>query len=570
MSKRSQILVIEPVRLSGHRIRRALPEQSFEVIELSSPNMGRKQLALSRPLLVFVSVPDEATGIYPFCREVASKGIPLILLEPNPTKASVIEAVRCGALDVMVCPPPESLIASRVRKVLVKLGRALPQPGEKSKIDFPESVKAPRSRVDYVIKEAQSLLALPHAVSSVLRLCSRPDTSAVDLVPPIETDSAIAASVFRVVNSAAMGGVHPVTDLRNAIARLGMKATSNLAMAQSVFGMFDRKGDTLGFDRTEYWVHSLGTACCARALASVWKVADPDDAFLAGLLHDFGKMLLDEYLPVEYQQAVRDANVEGDPVRIAERKKLEVDHAYVGGRVAEQWGLPGHFSHAIADHHKYEKLLKRDDSEAPQKDKSLAVARCTCLANQLAKAFGFGHAGDFLVETESLTLWRELDSVELDVSKLYSNVRDDLCEMLDLLHLSTKELGLELEEPGSERVLLCLPEGEPQYRIPLEAFFARLGHSSVTRPTLEGATTEDAPFLIGVTTVSGTLDDVKQAAQKLIERVPAVIVFADCPEVGKEGTKLNERTAAVPQRLDFYVLSKHVSEVLSPPDSPPS
>jgi len=396
--KRPQVLVVELVRQSGHRIRQALPESEYGVIELSSPNAGRRQLTLGLPALAFISTVHGPDAMYAFCRDVARRGVPVIVLQDAPTKASVIQAARCGAVAVMVAPPSQEKISPRVRQLLDKkkdvADKGPRKPEEVPKLTFPEGMKSPRARVEFVVMKAQTLLALPHAVSAVLRICSEPGSSAADLVAPIQTDSAISASVFRLVNSAAMSGRHRVTDLRNAVARLGTKATSNLATAQSVFKMFDQKGDTFGFDRTEYWIHSLGVACCARALAGVGNKVDPDDAFLAGLLHDFGKMVLDEYVPTEYQEAVKHANIEGVPVREGEQHVFDVEHAYVGRKITGQWGLPDRLVQAVANHHHYDVLLKDADPAEPEGFQALALAQITCLANQLAKAFGFGHAGD--------------------------------------------------------------------------------------------------------------------------------------------------------------------------------
>jgi len=568
MSKKHRILVVERTRTWYRAVTQALPRDEYEVVEASTPRVGRKKVAISSPSLALVSTDYENQDAYPFCTELAGNGVAVIVLETFPSKYKVVKAARHGALDVLIPPPQADLIVSRVRKALVKTGKALPQPHEAPKIQIPGHTKDPRSRVEYVLKKAQDIVALPHAVSAVLRLCAQQDTGASDVLVPVKSDGAITARALRYANVVSQASLHQITDLQAAIARLGMRATANMALTQSVFNMFEREGDTFGFDRTEYWVHSLGTACCARALAaSLWDEIDPDDAFLSGLLHDVGKMLLDEYLPLEYQQAVKDANMEGTPVRLGELKQFRVDHTYVGAQIAQHWRLPEHVRRAIADHHKYENLLKTEEPGTPEERDLLAITRCTCLANQLAKAFGFGNAGDSLVETESLNLWSKLDGVNLDFPKLYSGLRDDLGEFLDLLEISSDELRLEFGESGSERVLLCLPEEEPQYRIPLEAFFAHLGCSTVTRPTLEHTPEEGAPFAMGVTSVSGTLDDVKKAADMLILQVQRGVVFTDCPGVTSEPLKLNDKITVVRRLLDFHVLNELVGETLSPSDS---
>jgi len=563
VSDKQLIIVVESGPVSGPRIRRALPEDSFEVIEVATPQEAVEAIARMDPALVCISTDYGAEAVYGFCNKLVKYGFAVVLLERRPTRESVIRATRYGALDVFLHPPRREVILPRVKKALVKSGKALPEADEKPPLPLTATIKEPRARVEYVIKQAESLLALPHAVSAVLRLCAQPDTSAKDLVGPIESDSAIAASVLRLANSAAMASAHRVTGLQNAIARIGIKATSNLAMAQSVFKMFKRQSNTFGFDRTEFWMHSLGAACCARALGHRWRGMDPDDAFMAGLLHDLGKMVLDEHLPVEYQQAVKNANVKKVPIRVGERQTFEVDHAFVGIRIAKQWDLPEHVCRAVASHHRYERLTPKGDGETAPRDPSLAVTRCTSLANQLAKAFGFGHAGDFFVEPESLGIWQALRDVRLDIPKLYASALEELMAFLSLLRVPTGDLSPERPEPKPERVLLCLPEDEPPYQALLEGFFARLGYATVTQPSLDQAPAADGPFVMAVASVSGSYAVVEHAAARLLELAPSGIVFAPCPEIPKEGLGVNGNVHALGRMLDFYVLSKTVKSAIS-------
>lgn len=561
--------MVEPTSVSGPRLRENLPEDKFEVVEVSTLQEAIRHIARSMPSLLLVSTEYGLGPIRSLCKGLENQALGIVFLVPTPTKQNVIEATRCGAIEVLVHPPEPAVIVPRIQRALVKSGKVLPQAvaGEASKLPLADKIADPRNRVEYVIQQAKDLLALPYAASAILRLCFQPDTSAADLEAPVQADSAITASVFRLANSVSIAGIHRVTNIRNAIARLGVKATANLALAQSVFNMFEKEGDSAGLARTGYWVHSLGTACCARALASRWKEVDPDEAFLAGLLHDIGKLLLDEYLADDYQHTLEYAAVEGKPLRLAERATLQIDHCWVGERLARQWKLPDILSRAIADHHSYAKLSKRQrkGEVVVREAESLPITRCTSLADQLAKAFGFGHAGDSLVETEALALWQDWDRVKLDVAKLYATACRDQREFINLLQISNEEFQCAPPECRPVRALLCFPEEEPRYRLLAAAFFVRHGYSPVTRTKFEGAPSEATSFAIGVTSALGTLDAAKEAADLLSRHVPVGIVFTDCPDVGKKGLKLSETVTALPQRLDFGVLDQLVADLAPTP-----
>ena len=562
-SNKHLIIIIEEKRLSGRRFKTALPEKEYEIREASTPYQAINDIATSNPSLVLISTEYGAKAVYTFCMKLASKGFGLVILHNKPTKVEVVRATRYGALDLLLRPPIQSTIRPRIERALIKCGRMLPKAKTKE-MDFPEDMVEPAKRIEYMLKKTEQVLALPHAVSTVLRLSSRTDTSASHLVPPVESDAAISAAILKSANSVASGSSHRIDNIRGAVARLGMKETTNLVMAQSVFKMFDREGDTFGFDRTEYWVHSLGTACCARSLAPFIEGVNPDNAFLAGLLHDIGKMLLDEYMSTDYQEAVRNANIECEPVRRGETKTFATDHTNVGSNIAKQWKLPEYIHDSIAGHHSYDRILKENEDATEKKDENLPIVRCVSLANQLSKAFGFGHAGDFLVERKALDLWNDLSFTKLDFPTFYPTVLASLLSYLEMMGISAKEFGLKVYEPREETVLLTFPDEDSRYQLLLEAFFVRLGYQVESCISLEAMPEKKADFAVGIAKVKGTMDDVKEVGAKLAEVAPSGIVFADSSDIKREGFDLGYGIVAVKDQMDFYILRDALDKLVKP------
>ncbi len=412
MMTKFRLLVVGRTRVSYNVLRKILPPQTYDVVAAYSSQEARKEVDYFPPALAFIHYNLRDKQSYALCKELAQKDITVIIVEEYPTRRSIIRAVRHGASAVLVEPFKANVILSRIHRVLVKSGRALPEPEEKPRLDIPIEINDPRARVEYMLKKVGKLLALPHAVAKVVRLCSLPNTSAAELLIPIESDSALTTSTFLLANSAAQGCVTRITNLKAAIARIGMKATTNMVLTQSVFKMFKQSSDTFGFDRGQYWIHCLGTACCARVLAEQWTDIHPEDAFLSAVLHDLGKVLLDEFLPVEYQQCVRTAQMSGIPLHLAELKLLQVDHTYVGRKIAAKWGLPESLCSTIANHHNHKLLRTESKSTSLKSENQRILTRMTCLANQLAKAFEFGHAGDLVVKKEAHALWADLDAFQ--------------------------------------------------------------------------------------------------------------------------------------------------------------
>ena len=235
----------------------------------------------------------------------------------------------------------------------MRLGKALPEKRE-IRVDL-SAGKTSRDKVAILLGKVSELLAMPFSVARVIQLCNSPTTSATDLVQPIRADPALTSMILRRANSVVYGGREPCSSPQQAVVRIGIRETRNIAATFSVFEMFSTQTKSFGFNRFWFWLHSLAVAAAAQFLARRLKLGQPEDAFLAGLLHDIGKMVLDDFMNTEFQAAVAKAGVESMPIRKAELAVFETDHAFVGGKVAEQWKLPDFVCSAISEHHQYAK-----------------------------------------------------------------------------------------------------------------------------------------------------------------------------------------------------------------------
>ena len=188
--KKHSILVVERTGALSRVVKDVLAPEEYEVVHALTPAIARQDYASLAPALALISVdiPIASTGekraneAYAYCRELGGAGVAVIIVEALATQESVVAAARHGAIDMLVTPVDPKVLSTRIHKALVKIGEDLPEPGEKPKLRFPEDAKVPRKRVEYALRKTQGLLALPHAVKAVLRLCSRPDASAADPV----------------------------------------------------------------------------------------------------------------------------------------------------------------------------------------------------------------------------------------------------------------------------------------------------------------------------------------------------------------------------------------------------
>lgn len=203
------------------------------------------------------------------------------------------------------------------------------------------------------------LSALPSVVQRVLKVASDGDASAVDLQRVVEQDPTLAIRILRTVNSSYYGLRHDVADLQSAISMLGFVEVRNLALTVYVARLCDEPFQYGAFSREGLWRHMVATGAIARLIARSCHRADPEEAYLTGLLHDVGKVLIEHYMPGPFRQVV-DAAAAGKRSYLQEQRLLTFDHADLGAYVAEQSGLPETTCRAIAFHHMPERLQHRD------------------------------------------------------------------------------------------------------------------------------------------------------------------------------------------------------------------
>jgi putative nucleotidyltransferase with HDIG domain len=400
------------------------------------------------PDLVYMEAETHAFDPFLFCSRLSKAGIAVLMISGAPTREILTKAAKHGAMDLLVSPLQPAAVVQKTDRALIKAGKkALPE-GRELKMDF-GSAKAPFDKVKVLIKNVKELLALPFAVVKIIRLCNDPSASAGDLEKPVHSDPAIAAMIMQRANSAAFASMGQTSSVQRAIMRIGMRSTRNIAASFSVFKLFSKEEKSFGFNRVWFWVHSLTTGICAQGLAALLKYRQPEDAFIAGLLHDIGKMVLDDFLNAEFDKALRMANTEGLPLRIAEKSVFEADHTYVGSRLAGSWGFPSTIADAVGQHHQYERFANETAN--------LSLGAIVCMADQMAKAVQAGSGGDTLAEREAFPLWTPLQK-GVPWRTIIEKVFGELEAYTDILEIPPQQFQMEPLQEKRGKAGIFLPK----------------------------------------------------------------------------------------------------------------
>ena len=209
-----------------------------------------------------------------------------------------------------------------------------------------ESLKL--SGVARLIEEIEDLPTLPDIVQRVSETASDPNSSAADLADVIASDGSISARLLRLANAPAFGFSRQISQIRDAVALLGFNETKTLVTSVAVLGFL---ADGVDIDFRAYWNHSFACANLSRLIAKQLNVSEIETAFVAGLLHDVGKMALAMKLPGK-QKKVAEMCAGGAMTTLkAEEAVFGLTHAEVGYLLGEHWLLPPTLTEAIRHHH---------------------------------------------------------------------------------------------------------------------------------------------------------------------------------------------------------------------------
>jgi len=204
--------------------------------------------------------------------------------------------------------------------------------------------------IEELFERVNSVASLPAAALRIIEVTSDPHSEAEDLLLAVEGDPAMAARILRIVNSSYYPLRRSVADLKAAITLLGFREIRNLALTASMSDLFGPGGNHAGYTREGLWSHSTGVAAAAKVIARNTGRANPSEAYLAGLLHDLGFILLDQYLRRPFCNVLDQLTAE-TPTCEVEQTTLHFDHTELGAYIAGRWSFPDGVSAAIRHHH---------------------------------------------------------------------------------------------------------------------------------------------------------------------------------------------------------------------------
>ncbi|MFH1076716.1 MAG: HDOD domain-containing protein [Pseudomonadota bacterium] len=286
--------------------------------------------------------------------------------------------------------------------------------------DQPEKRIAAKERIDprQFIKENLKLPSLSPIFNQLSEAIDNPCCSISHIGSIVSKDPSISARMLQIVNSAFYGFSSQIDSISRAIAIIGIKELKTLALGAYAVTAFQDIPSKL-INMKSFWKHSIACAVIARSIASHIKNTPTEKFFLAGLLHDIGKLVIFRNLPDLAYQAILRARKTNALMVDAELEILGFSHNIMGEMLLGEWKLPSTLVEAVSGHH------------SPQKTERLLITDIVHLADIMANALEFGTSGEYLVPPLDPSAW---EAIGLPVGVLNTAVKQADQHMTEMVH----------------------------------------------------------------------------------------------------------------------------------------
>ena len=239
-----------------------------------------------------------------------------------------------------------------------------------------------------ILEKIKDLPTLPGVYFKINRLLQDRQASLENVSRAIEVDPAMSAKILRLVNSAFYGMRSKSSSISHAIMVMGFNTVKNAVVSVTVLDTLGFKETLRDFDIAAFWRHSIGVAVLAKQLAGESRLVPVEDAFMTGLLHDIGKIIMVRYFRDEFAKVLQKMREDKCSFADAETEVAAIDHVQIGAYLVRKWQLPENVIEAVAGHHYH-----------ISSSSSSGLVDCIVVANALANSGYRINPDDYVFET---------------------------------------------------------------------------------------------------------------------------------------------------------------------------
>ncbi len=246
-----------------------------------------------------------------------------------------------------------------------------------------ENFKVKEEKIRRLSESLLGLAPLPTIIARIIGLIDDPRTTAKQLGRLITTDQVLATKILKMANSAFYGFPRRIGTIELSVVVLGFDTLKDVALSVSLLSRFRPVFLHDKFDMTRFWEHTITVGVACKMLARRFPHKIRNEAFIIGLLHDIGKLVVIQHLKKEFEEILKLLENEEITYREAEKEVLGIDHTLIGSWLAEKSNLPTYIVESIASHH------------SPEKAKEMPALSYIChFADYLVKSMDIGFSGD--------------------------------------------------------------------------------------------------------------------------------------------------------------------------------
>jgi HD-like signal output (HDOD) protein/DNA-binding NarL/FixJ family response regulator len=459
--------------------------------------------------------------------------IPVICFGHQFNDDTVRNLMKIGIARYFNSPFDVKNLASVITELIKKRGFVLSErsvdPEKEKNFDIAQilSVNVTRIRkAELMVKHVSDMMPFPFTVSMTLQLLNSSNTNANDLARTIETDPVIAANFLKKANSVSIAGKNArIITMKDAIVRIGFTETRRIITGMAVMQLFDSEKLSPGFNRIRFWLHCLATAKIAEQLAQLSQSANRDEAFLAGILHDFGIVMLNEFFPTLFSKILQISTDYGMRFSDTEEQIIAISHNDIVRRLFDSWKIPERINGAVANHYGILSAPLTQDNIADP------LAVIIAIANILAKAYRIGASCDQFIVPVDNSFFSAIRLPSGLPESFYPQIIDSIRSYTKLLKIDGETLTT---EPAAPRFRIGIIDFSGALCQPVVIYLRQTGHVVVEITPSEPPESFAGAFDIAIAFTNSVTD--RRAIEKFMT-IPAH-PQKDGPEDSGQGVRL--------------------------------
>ena len=270
--------------------------------------------------------------------------------------------------------------------------------------------------VEKVKTSIEKMPALSPVINKINEVANDKGASAQDLTDGIQLDPVLTAKVIRMVNSAYFGLSQQIKSLKQAVVMLGINTIKNVALSSSFLSIVNLKGQS-NLDGEEFWQHSLGVAVASKLIARRLGVDETyiEEYFIAGLIHDIGKVLINNFFPDEMNEILAASSKKDEPIVEIEKRIMKLSHEEIGIAIGKKWKFENALLFAVGKHH-----------HPVLQGSSAIFSMVVSVADTFVKILNVGFSGNYKIEPVPEEVWSAINQDEESIFSALSTINEEI------------------------------------------------------------------------------------------------------------------------------------------------